>query len=72
MTKPQGWQKRDGRASRLVASTYEAAPHVLGQQHAIRAGTGELGRVGVDLRGWETQVLAATIAEGGPLTPVHP
>lgn len=52
--------------------TCEAVPHVLGQQHAIRAGTGELGRVGIDLRGRETQVLAATIAEGGPLTPVHP
>lgn len=52
--------------------TCEAAPHVLGQQHAIRAGTGELGRVGVDLRGRETQVLAATVAKGGPLTPVHP
>lgn len=54
------------------APTCEAAPHVLGQQHAVRAGTGELGRVGVDLRGRQTQVLAATVAKGGPLTPVHP
>lgn len=52
--------------------TWETAPHVLGQQHAIRTGTGELGRAGIDLWGRETQVLAAAIAEGGPVTPVHP
>lgn len=52
--------------------TCEAVPLVLGQQHAVGAGTGELGRVGIDLRRWETQVLAAAIGEGGPLTPVHP
>ena len=54
------------------APTCKAASHVLGQQRAVRAGTGEPGRVGVDLRGWQTQVLAATVAEGSPLTPVHP
>ena len=56
---------------RGVCRTCEAASHVPGQQHAVRAGAGKLGRVGVDLRGREAQILAAAVAQGGPLTPVH-
>lgn len=55
-----------------MCPTCEAAPHVLGQQHAVRAGAGEFGGVGVDLWGWQAQVLAATVGEGRSLTPVHP
>lgn len=70
--KPQEGAEAGLTRRQASAPTYEAAPHVLGQHHAIRAGTGELGRVGVDLRGRETQVLAAAIGEGSSLTPVHP
>lgn len=53
------------------APTWQAASHVVGQTHAIRAGTGELGGVGVDLWGRQAQILAATVGEGRSLTPVH-
>jgi hypothetical protein len=72
-TSGQPLQAHAGPPLGTCAPTCEAAPHVLGQQHAIRAGAGEFGRVGTDLWGGQAQVLATTIGEEGCcLTPVHP
>lgn len=63
-----GKKSPENRQLELPLRTFHAAPAVWGQGQPIGTGTGVLGRVQGDLRGRETQVLAASIGDATLLT----